>query len=98
MPSLVLQPLVENAVYHGIGQLPAGGTVVVKVRADRGRVLATVENPLPLKPRSSEGNRIAVANIEQRLHALYGTQAELRASNEGGRYRVELSYPQGDPG
>jgi two-component system, LytTR family, sensor histidine kinase AlgZ len=93
MPSLLLQPLVENAVYHGISQLQGGGTVRVTVRRDAELIRATVENPLPQAPARSGGHHMALANIEQRLSALYGVGASLQTSQGDGSYRVELRYP-----
>jgi two-component system sensor histidine kinase AlgZ len=98
MPGLVLQPLVENAVYHGIAQLPAGGTVAVGIACREGRITATVENPLPGRPARGNGHQIALANIEQRLQAHYDERAQFRAGADGDLYRVSLSYPQGEPG
>jgi two-component system, LytTR family, sensor histidine kinase AlgZ len=95
MPSLLLQPLVENAVYHGISQLPAGGTIQVAVRRRADLIQVTVENPLPGQPAHTGGHHMALANIEQRLLAQYGNSAGLQASRDAGLYRVELSYPPG---
>jgi two-component system sensor histidine kinase AlgZ len=96
MPSLLLQPLVENAVYHGVSQLPDGGTVRVSVRQDAGSIRVCVENPLPKQPARQGGHHMALANIEQRLQALFGSAAHMAASREGDLYRLELSYPVGD--
>jgi two-component system sensor histidine kinase AlgZ len=98
MPSLVLQPLVENAVYHGISRLPDGGTVSVRVEVEGRRVMASVENPVPDRERSGGGHQMALANIEQRLQALYGGEGRLTVARPGGLFRVELSYPaEGEP-
>jgi two-component system sensor histidine kinase AlgZ len=95
MPSLVLQPLVENAVYHGISRLAEGGEIAVSVRLDGRRVAAGVENPVSGQAPRAEGNRMALANIEQRLQALYGTEGRLQVEHLPGRYRVRLLYPVG---
>lgn len=97
MPSLILQPLVENAVYHGISQIPAGGTIRVAVKVGGGRISVTVENPAPQQPRRSGGHHIALENISQRLQALYGSEGRLEVSRPDGGYRIELVYPQEDP-
>lgn len=96
IPLLTLQPLLENAIYHGIQPLPEGGKVQVRVRIGAGRVSIEVDNPLPppgLAQRHEQGNRMALANIRSRLAVLYGTAAELDAGEDGQRYRIRLSYP-----
>ncbi len=95
MPSLILQPLVENAVYHGISQLPAGGTIRVSLDASASAVEAAVENPVPGQAAPGAGHHMALDNVRQRLQALYGAGAWLRVSRADGCYRVELSYPTG---
>ncbi len=97
MPGLMLQPLLENAVCHGIAGLPAGGTVRVSLDRERGSLRALVENPLPERPLRAEGQRLALNNIEQRLRALYGERASLRCERRGGVYRAELRFPESLP-
>ena len=94
MPSLMMQPLVENAIYHGISQLPQGGTISVGVCLVGTEVQVSVENPLPPRTSHTRGHHMALANIEQRLHALYGASGRLRVTPRGDSYRVELSYPR----
>lgn len=96
MPSLILQPLVENAVYHGVAQLVAGGTIRVSVALREGRIEVTVENPSPEQPARSGGHHMALENIGQRLQALYGSEGLLQVERPGSHYRVELSYPTGE--
>ncbi|MEQ9465196.1 MAG: histidine kinase [Haliea sp.] len=93
MPGLVLQPLVENAVYHGVSLLPGGGTVSVHLARQGGELVAAVENPVPERPGISRGENMALNNIEQRLQALFGDDASLRRVPAQGRFRVELRYP-----
>ena len=93
MPSLILQPLVENAVYHGVSQLPAGGTILVRLRDAEGRISVAVENPAPQSPARSDGHQIALDNIGQRLQALYGSAGHMEVTRPHGGYRIELSYP-----
>ncbi len=95
MPSLILQPLVENAVYHGIARLPRGGTIRVVVGLEGSEVRVTVENPVPPQGRQSEGNRMALSNIGQRLQAIYGSHARLEVTPGSDQYRVELGYQPG---
>ncbi len=95
MPSLLLQPLVENAVYHGVAQIPAGGRILVAVRREGERVCAVVENPVPGSGASAGGHRIGLDNVAQRLQAIYGGDAGLNVLPGPGFFRVELAY---DPG
>ena len=95
MPSLVLQPLVENAVYHGISQLAEGGTISVAAHLVAGVVQVSVDNPMPEQSAHTEGHHMALANIEQRLHVLYGAGASLHAAPKDGVYRINLSYSPG---
>ena len=95
MPGLILQPLVENAVYHGIAQLPEGGTVVINVSGAEGFLHAKIENPVPHHATHSQGHNMALGNIEQRLQALFGLDASMDVSRQEGHYCIELSYPMG---
>jgi two-component system sensor histidine kinase AlgZ len=94
MPSLILQPLVENAVYHGIAQLEAGGTISVEV-TPRGDLLeVVVDNPMPASSGHSEGHHMALANIAERLQALYGLRGTLDTRVALGHYQVVMRYPR----
>jgi len=98
MPSLILQPLVENAVYHGVARLPQGGVIRVSVQRKGNTLQALVENPVPEEATRSEGHQIALDNIRQRLSAQFGAQGELRIQHAEGVFRVEFSYPLGELG
>ncbi len=98
MPSLILQPLVENAVYHGVAQLSAGGTVRVSVQRQPDAVLVVVENPAPRTPARSDGHHMALENIRQRLQVLFGSLGQLRIDPAGDLFRVELRYPLQEAG
>jgi two-component system sensor histidine kinase AlgZ len=95
MPSLLLQPLVENAIYHGLSQIPGGGLVSIVVGMSGAEVVVRVENPVPEQPRPTEGHHMALHNIEQRLQAIYGVGASLSAGRDGPRFTVSLSYTPG---
>ncbi len=96
IPLLTLQPLLENAIYHGIQPLPEGGTIAVRLWFEGNRVNVEIDNPLP--PESlrsqSQGNKMALNNIRSRLAVLYGARAELSTSQKDGRYVTALSYPR----
>lgn len=99
VPPLVLQPLVENAVSHGIAGLVEGGTVTVTVRVVDGHLEIAVENPRdPDRPRSSAGTGMGLANVSKRLEALYGSRARVKVTEEPARFRVDLSVPGAETG
>ena len=93
MPSLILQPLLENAIYHGIAQIPAGGAVRVEISASEGNICVRVQNPLPAAAPPSSGHHMAVTNIEQRLTGLYESSASLQVERAKDEYSVTMSYP-----
>jgi two-component system sensor histidine kinase AlgZ len=95
VPPLILQPLVENAVRHGIETIPGGGEVSVSLRQEPGMVVLTVENPLGTEPGES-GHRMALSNVEERLQAVFGSRARLWRYDEGDRFRVEMALPVKD--
>jgi two-component system sensor histidine kinase AlgZ len=93
VPPLLLQPLLENAVYHGIEPSTAAGEVVVRV-ARRGEVLSLeVDNPVCEAGGHHAGNRMALDNIRERLMLFYDLEAGLEIEEGGGRYRVRIRLP-----
>jgi two-component system sensor histidine kinase AlgZ len=94
IPMLTLQPLLENAIYHGIQPIPEGGTVVVRIVAENDLLVIHISNPLPQTPSSHEqGNRMAIDNIRHRLQAIYGDQATLVAASNETSFHTTVSYP-----
>jgi two-component system, LytTR family, sensor histidine kinase AlgZ len=93
LPPLLLQPLVENAVKHGIASLPAGGQVRVAAQRQNGRLAILVENSWdPDSPPRRSGGR-GLKNVQLRLEARYGKDASLHVNNEGELFQVSLSLP-----
>ena len=98
VPPLILQPLLENAIYHGIEPLPDGGLIRVTGAVDRGMVEIAISNPVPVQGGGGhEGNRIAQENIRQRLGLAFGTRAGLEVAGTGEEYRVRLRFPETQP-
>ena len=93
LPPLLLQPLVENAVKHGIAGLPEGGEIRLSVERQNGRLAILVENSWDPEapPRRSGGH--GLKNVQRRLEALYGKEATLQVNAEGEMFRVVLSIP-----
>ncbi|MEO7433245.1 MAG: histidine kinase [Dokdonella sp.] len=93
VPRLLLQPLVENAVYHGIQPRADGGTVRVTGRRLNGAVEIVVHNPLP--PDAPVGrNGIALANTRARIEYHFGARAELRVEPGPEAYTVTVRLPE----
>jgi len=94
VPGLLLQPLLENAIGHGIEPLPEGGTVTVVGRAADGMISLEVANPVSRRARPARpGNRIALDNIRQRLELVFPGRASVTVQDDGDAYRVTLRFP-----
>jgi len=93
LPPLLLQPLVENAVKHGIAGLPEGGEIRLVAQRQNGRLAIVVENSWDPEapPRRSGG--MGLKNVQRRLEARYGKDASLRVDAEGELFQVSLSLP-----
>jgi LytS/YehU family sensor histidine kinase len=93
IPPLLLQPLVENAVTHGIGHLLEGGIVRIAASRDSDRVHISVENPCDPDRPSLPGASIGLTNTRRRIETYYGPDAHLEVTEEPTRFRVALSLP-----
>ena len=94
IPPLVLQPLLENAVYHGIEPLDEGGEISIAIsRRDDGRVHVTLTNPYHLKSTHHLGNKMALDNIRERMALHFDYEASLSAQVVQDRYQVDIIFP-----
>ncbi len=96
IPPLLLQPLVENAIYHGIQPCKDGGTLGISLY-DAGKELQiVVSNPVPPDGASKhqKGNHIAQENLKNRLRLAYGDRANLKIIKTEHQYRVSFSIPK----
>jgi two-component system sensor histidine kinase AlgZ len=93
VPPLLLQPLVENAVTHGIAQLLEGGTVRVTAERREGELLISVENPRDPDSPGRRGTGIGLQNVRRRLAALHGDAADMRVVPAASSFRIELRLP-----
>jgi len=92
VPPLLLQPLVENAVTHGIAQMLEGGVVRIDVERRDGAVSIAIENPFDADARSARAG-VGLRNVRQRLAALFGDAARLDAAATGEHFRVHVTVP-----
>lgn len=92
LPALLLQPLVENAVRHGVEPAAAGGTVRIRTRARRGRAEILVANTVAGNA-SQPGHGIGLRNVRERLRLLHDVTGDFRAGHDGEVYRVLIAVP-----
>jgi len=90
VPPLVLQPLVENAVKHGIAQLVDGGVIRLDVRERENEIVISISNSVDAELPSRKGAGLGLANVRRRLATIYGGGARLDTRLENGQYRAEL--------
>lgn len=94
IPSLTIQPLLENAIYHGIELLPDGGEVKVTGKRDGDRLQITISNPVAVgEERATGGNKMAMSNIQQRFELAYGNKANVEIDDGGDFFAVTLHFP-----
>jgi two-component system sensor histidine kinase AlgZ len=101
IPPLMLQPLLENAVYHGIEPAPEGGTVRIAITGQDDALRIAIENPVSNSPGDAasgpglraEGNHMALANIRERLALYYDLEARLEIEHGATAYEVRIILP-----
>lgn len=93
VPALVLQPLVENAVHHGVAHLLDGGEIKVSARRHAGLLELGVENPCDPDRPASRGAGVGLANVCARIEALFGDRARVDVVSERERFRVLIVLP-----
>lgn len=95
IPALIMQPLVENALYHGIEPLTEGGVVTISLKKRGNSTRVSVSNPLSEKTdqRQHKGNKMAQDNIRQRLALAYSLESPLKVEDTGKHYTVSFNIP-----
>lgn len=94
LPGLTVQPLLENAIYHGVERLAECAVVRIGGECDGNSLRLTVTNPTPAQGSAERsGNQIALENIRQRLELAYGERAGLQVEERPGEFRVTLWLP-----
>ena len=92
VPPLLLQPLVENAVRHGVEPSPDGGEIVVRTRVRRGQAVVDITNTLSRQP-SRPGHGMALQNVRERLQLLHDVAGQFEIRRDAERYRVKIEVP-----
>jgi len=90
---LLLQPLIENAVCHGISQLVDGGTITLKTKIQNNKLIISVENAFDPEYVSKKGTGLGMKNVRSRIQTLYGDEGRINVDKSDGLFKVELSFP-----
>ena len=92
MPPLLLQPLVENAVRHGVETADDGGTIRVRTRVKGGRAVISIANSVPATA-SRPGLGIALHNVQERLRLMHDVNAQFESRRDADSFRVQIVVP-----
>ncbi|HLJ13719.1 MAG TPA: histidine kinase [Bryobacteraceae bacterium] len=93
IPPLLLQPLVENAIKHGVATLVDGGSIRLEARQAGEFLSVVVENEFDPEAPSNRRSGVGLPNVRSRLRTRYGSDARLETSVEDNRYRAQLVLP-----
>ena len=95
IPPLILQPLLENAVYHGIEPRPEGGEIIVKIYTKVKELNISISNPYASQNNHHSGNKMALKNIKERLKLHFDLESSLKSETKNNRYEVHIRIPFG---
>ena len=95
VPPLLVQPLVENAIKHGIASLPDGGEILMSAKVVNQRLRFSIENPFDPDAPAMRKSGFGLLNVRNRLTARYGTAARLDIQVENNIYKVVMTLPCG---
>jgi two-component system, LytTR family, sensor histidine kinase AlgZ len=95
VPPLLLQPLVENSVRHGIHSVIDGGAVQIAATCGSGRLNLSVQNPADKDAPKREGASLGLRNVRMRLKTLFGNEAAVQVTQQDQSFRVEIQLPCG---
>ncbi len=95
IPPLLLQPLVENAIHHGVANLLEGGAVRIRTELRGGRLSVAIENPVDQDTRAGSGKGLGLENVRNRLAIFYGPEARMALHRTDRNFLVEISLPVG---
>ncbi len=93
LPSLLLQPLVENAVHHGIEPRTKPGEVRIEIIGNGDRVWVEISNPMPESAPVRQGNHMALSNVRERLALTFDVEGQLDTKVDDGQFQVIVQFP-----
>jgi sensor histidine kinase YesM len=93
VPPLILQPLIENAITHGVAPMLEGGTVRIEARQHGDSIRIVVENPFEAETGTKGGTGLGIKNVRMRLANLFNGDARLNVNENGRQFRIELQLP-----
>ncbi len=93
IPPLILQPLLENAVYHGIEPIPEGGEITIMIEQKHNELIIKIINPCNAKNNDHDGNKMALKNIKERLTLHFDLEASIKHRTINNQYTVTLRLP-----
>ena len=93
VPPLMLQPLLENAVYHGIEPATEPGEITIRFERKDSRLRVELSNPVAAADRHAQGNQMALSNIRERLMLFFDLEATMTTQVSAGRYCVCIEFP-----
>jgi len=92
VPPLLLQPLVENAVRHGVEPSPEGGVIRVRTKVKLGRAVLSIANSVPKEP-SRPGHGMALKNVRERFRLMHDVAAQFEMRQDKDVFRVQIVVP-----
>jgi two-component system, LytTR family, sensor histidine kinase AlgZ len=93
IPPLLLQPLVENAVVHGIANLPVGGLVHLSAKCSKGRLIIIIENSFDAESTPTRRTGLGLQNVRNRIESRYAGEGSIRVTASDELFQVTLSLP-----
>jgi two-component system sensor histidine kinase AlgZ len=93
VPPLLLQPLVENAVYHGVEPGTGPGEIIIDITRSGDRMIIRMRNPVSPEGSRHIGNKMAIGNIRERLQLHFDVEATMDTQVSGGQYQLTITMP-----
>ena len=93
VPPLILQPLVENAVRHGIAHLVEGGIIQLHCERRGDRIIIQIQNPIDCDRPRRKGSGLGLKNVRSRINTLYNNDARVDVEETNEYFQIKLSFP-----